>query len=132
MRQVQAGQYGRVFRRDREPTGPAGEIIHPRGFLRRAYPDGQALAPDGQPRFTRVGAIAYVEEMFHRRGDPHLPNFLTVRPRLLVVHNPEARNSVPDGIWRGCPQYRLHPRILPEEGVIEYAGGWDDGRSGFD
>jgi hypothetical protein len=123
------------FKIDRRTGSKAGAIeamFHPRGFLRRAHADGGLLLPDGQPRYTRAGAIVYVQERLVERGDPWLANFWSVEPDILVLHNPEAERPVPDDIWRAHPQYRPARRGLPEEGVIEYAGGWSDGKGMFE
>jgi hypothetical protein len=72
--------------------GPAGEAymaFNPNGRLLKRWPE---------PRFTRVSAALFLNED-EEEGE--------VRPRALIIHNPNAEKPLSREMWRGIPEFFL-------------------------
>jgi len=93
--------------------GPMELEFFPEGkFLNRYRPDGRLLKSDGRPGYTRISAVVCVEERY--ADDENL-----IFHRMLVLHNPVARYSVPTNLWGDCPQF-----VLKDDKML-----WTDGHA---
>jgi hypothetical protein len=71
------------------PAGPEYMAFSQNGRLLKRWPE---------PRYTRVSAALFVTE-FEQGGE--------VKPRPLIIHNPNAECPLPRDIWAGIPEFFL-------------------------
>jgi hypothetical protein len=71
------------------PAGPESMVFKQNGRLLKLWPE---------PRYTRVGAAIFISEYFEN-GE--------VKPRALMVHNPNAEMPLRRDMWQGIPEFFL-------------------------
>ena len=91
---------------------PNGTVVQPSLATPETTPDSTTNVETGvsltaivkvwgseeRPRFSRVGAVVCVEEEIRESSDPPFV------PRVLVLHNPYARNPLPENPWSSFTQ----------------------------
>lgn len=82
--------------------GPAGPITT-QYSLEGKFTKG--IKPDRSPGFTRVGAVACVEENFEEAWTPSGEHKVWMGHDVLVVHNPHAKHPIPQEIFGQYPQF---------------------------
>ncbi len=73
-------------------AGPMRSEFSPEGHFLKVW------GSEERPRFSRVGAVVCVEEEIRESSDPPFV------PRVLVLHNPYARNPLPENPWSSFTQ----------------------------
>jgi hypothetical protein len=71
------------------PAGPACAAFNQNGRLLKRWPE---------PRYTRISAALFLNE-YEEGGE--------VKPRALMIHNPNAESPLPREIWREIPEFFL-------------------------
>jgi hypothetical protein len=71
------------------PAGPARTAFKQNGRFVKLWPE---------PRHTRVSAVLSLNE-YEEGGE--------VKPRALMVHNPNAEMPLPHDLWQGIPEFFL-------------------------
>jgi hypothetical protein len=71
------------------PAGPAYAGFNQNGRFLKRWP---------APRHTRISAALFLSE-YEERGE--------VKPRALIIHNPNAETPLPREIWNGIPKFFL-------------------------
>ncbi len=71
------------------PAGPAHAAFKQNGRLLKRWPE---------PRYTRISAALFLNE-YEDGGE--------VKPRALMIHNPNAETPLPREIWQGIPEFFL-------------------------
>jgi hypothetical protein len=82
------------------PAGSAYTAFSQKGRLLKRWPE---------PRYTRVSAALFLNE-YEEDGE--------VKPRALIIHNPNAERSLPRDVWHGIPEFFMegdHWRWSDEE-----------------
>ena len=69
------------------PAGEAYESFHQNGRLLKRWPE---------PRYTRVSAALFLNE-YEEGGE--------VKPRALIIHNPNAEIALPRDMWQEIPEF---------------------------
>lgn len=113
------------------PAGPMENRFFPDGkFLSRERPGGGLLKPDGSPAFTRISAVACVQErcievpsgrrVWHEGFGRHfgLVESVYIEHDCLVMHNPHAQHRISPDLWCDCVQF------MEANGAMR----WNDGR----
>jgi hypothetical protein len=72
------------------PAGPEHMAFNQNGRLLKRWP--------AKPRHTRIGAAMFLTE-FEEDGE--------VKPRALIIHNPNAECPLPREFWAGIPEFFL-------------------------
>ena len=72
-----------------DPAGQAYSEFTQKGRLLKLWP---------KPRYTRISAALFIDE-YEESGE--------VRPRALVIYNPNAEMPLPRQMWQGIPEFFL-------------------------
>ena len=79
----------RSIRQPAAPAGPACAAFNQNGRLLKRWPE---------PRYTRISAALFLNE-YEEGGE--------VKPRALMIYNPNAETPLPREIWQGIPEFFL-------------------------